>query len=93
MMAALLDRLGVEIWAVGCLLKRPFSPRREERALARVSKDVPGCSGTIWSILRDAASRLLRMKARFSSSLQFNRIWDELRRKASILDAWRAAIP
>jgi len=29
----------------------------------RVSKDVPTLSGDIWSILRDAASRLLRMRA------------------------------
>jgi hypothetical protein len=29
----------------------------------RVSKDASGCSGTIWTILRDAAARLLRMRA------------------------------
>jgi hypothetical protein len=28
-----------------------------------ISKDVSGGSGIIWSILRDAASRLLRMRA------------------------------
>jgi hypothetical protein len=29
----------------------------------RVSKDVSGGSGDIWTVLRDAASRLLRMRA------------------------------
>jgi hypothetical protein len=34
--------------------------RRPERA---VSKDVPDVSEACWSILRDAATRLLRMRA------------------------------